>query len=118
MPCAAWQAWHDALMACHVQSKSECAKELLRAGASVTQQLADRMLPLSDGQKTQTRVMVERALEPWSPANHELFPEAARHFVVQLLLIGHQLSARPDHAPLATPWLEYIMPAVVNRDAH
>ena len=118
MPCAAWQAWHDALMACHVQSKSECAKELLRAGASVTQQLADRMLPLSDGQKTQTRVMVERALEPWSPANHELLPEAARRFVVQLLLIGHQLSARPDHAPLATPWLEYIMPAVVNRDAH
>ena len=116
MPCAAWQAWHDALMACHVQSKSECAKELLRAGASVTQQLADRMLHLSDGQKTQTCAMAERALEPWSTANHELFPDAARRFAVQLLLIGSRLSARPDHAPLAAPWLDIIMPALIDRD--
>ena len=111
-----------ALLECHalesygVLWEPECARLLLRAGASVTPSLANRMALWSDGQKTQTCAMAERALEPWSTANHELFPDAARRFAVQLLLIGSRLSARPDHAPLAAPWLDIIMPALIDRD--
>ena len=114
-------AFRPALLQCHVQSELQsepaCAKLLLRAGATITQGLANRMAP-TQGHESETRLLVERALEPWSPANHELFPDAARRFAVQLLLIGQRLAALPNHSPLASLWLEMIMPAVVDRDAH
>ena len=101
-----------------MQSELACAKLLLRAGATITQQLANQMAPTQGAEPDETRLLVERALEPWSPANHELFPDAARRFAVQLLLIGQRLAALPNHSPLASLWLEMIMPAVVDRDAH
>ena len=104
------------LSQCAAKHEPECAKLLLRAGATITKRLA--ILMAGSEIYSEARLLVERALEPWSPANHELFPDAARLFAVQLLLIGKRLSARPDHAPLATLWLEMIMPAVVDRDAH
>jgi len=91
--------------------RPECAKLLLRAGATIDQELVIQMA------RSGARLLVERALEPWSPANHELFPDAARRFVVQLLLIGKQLAARPGHGPLADLWLEKIMSGAVVRDA-
>ena len=91
--------------------RPECAKLLLRAGATIDQELVIQMA------RSAARLLVERALEPWSPSNHELFPDAARRFVVQLLLIGKQLAARPGHGPLADLWLEKIMSGAVVRDA-
>ena len=106
-----WHARETPLELCAVNHKPECAKLLLRAGATIDQELVIQMA------RSKARLLVERALEPWSPANHELFPDAARRFVVQLLLIGKQLAARPGHGPLADLWLEKIMSGAVVRDA-
>ena len=67
---------------------------------------------------SETRLLVERALKPWSPANHELFPEATQRFAMQLLLIGQRLAALPDHAPHANLWLELVMAELINRGAN
>ena len=63
--------------------------------------------------------MVLRAAEPWSPANHELFPDATRARAWELLRLGRLLAGAPrfvGHAvALGDVWLGTVLPHVLSR---
>ena len=63
--------------------------------------------------------LVMRAARRWSPANHELFPDAARARAVDLLLLGHLLSRESQFEGAAQAvvdiWLAGVMPMAVER---
>lgn len=54
-----------------------------------------------------------RACEPWSPANHSLFPAPARARAVELLCVGHHAFA--NMPSLLDCWLTYVMPMSIGR---
>ena len=54
-----------------------------------------------------------RACEPWSPANHSLFPAPARARAVELLCVGHHAFA--NKPSLLDCWLAYVMPMSIGR---
>jgi hypothetical protein len=65
--------------------------------------------------------LVVDAAAPWSPANHALFPAAARARALQLLLLGHLLSRearfeRKERA-LLDAWQAHVMAHAVCRAA-
>ena len=64
--------------------------------------------------------LVLRAAEPWSPANHDLFPAEARTRAVELVRIGFKLSRDPRFADqcqaIMDTWLENVMKHAVIRD--
>ena len=57
--------------------------------------------------------LLVRACEPWSPANHSLFPAPARARAVELLCVGHHAFA--NKPSLLDCWLEYVMPMSIER---
>ena len=54
-----------------------------------------------------------RACEPWSPANHSLFPAPARARAVELLCVGHHAFA--NKPSLLDCWLTSVMPMSIGR---
>ena len=58
--------------------------------------------------------LLVRACEPWSPANHSLFPAPARARAVELLCVGHHAFA--NKGPLLDCWREYVMPMSIDRE--
>ena len=58
--------------------------------------------------------LVLRAAEPWSPANHHLFPVWARARAVELLVLGRHLSQEPrfdmSAGALSDIWFGRVMP--------
>ena len=75
--------------------------------------------PAADGSPAH---LVLRAAEPWSPHNHELFPEACRKRAVQLLLLGELLAREPlfddrrgSAVSLKDCWMDFVMPQAVRR---
>ena len=44
-------------------------------------------------QRGAAQALILRAAEPWSPANHELFPAPARAYARQLALVGRHIAA-------------------------
>ena len=78
--------------------------------------------PAADGSPAH---LVLRAAEPWSPHNHELFPEACRKRAVQLLLLGELLAREPlfddrrgSAVSLKDCWMDFVMPQAVRRFCH
>ena len=63
--------------------------------------------------------LVLRATEPWSPANHDLFPAATRARAVELVRIGFKLSRDPRFAgecqAIMDTWRDYTMAHSVTR---
>ena len=63
--------------------------------------------------------LVLRAAEPWSEANHALFPRAARALAVELQRLGHLLSRQErfhrQETALYDLWMEEVVPQVVAR---
>ena len=90
-------AFRPALLQCYVQSEPACAKLLLRAGATITQQLANQMAPTQGAEPDETRLLVERALEPWSPA--KALPR--RGATLRRAAASHRPAARRAPQPLA-----------------
>jgi len=62
--------------------------------------------------------LVLKAAAPWSRATHELFPDAARAYAVQVLLVGHRLSRLPECETVAQAvfdlWVDQVMPHIVG----
>ena len=54
-----------------------------------------------------------RACEPWSPANHSIFPAPARARAVELLCVGHHAFA--NKPSLLDCWLTSVMPMSIGR---
>ena len=90
-------AFRPALLQCYAQSEPACAKLLLRAGATITQQLANQMAPTQGAEPDETRLLVERALEPWSPA--KALPR--RGATLRRAAASHRPAARRAPQPLA-----------------
>lgn len=59
--------------------------------------------------------LVVRAAEPWSVANHELFPDDKRAFVRFLLLLGVRFRSL-HYLPLDL-FIGFVLPSVVTRDS-
>ena len=60
--------------------------------------------------------LVLRAAEPWSEANHELFPDAARARAVESMSLGSMLSRDPRYGEeMRDIWHAYTV-ANVRRD--
>jgi len=74
-------------------------RQLLRDGADIHAKPTPRVpSPLERAQllpETASVRLVQRAAKPWSPANHELFPNTTRCFAVELLQIGILLARSP-----------------------
>ena len=95
-----------------------------RAGAGAPLSLARTLLAGAGAATPMPGVkaarLVLRAARPWSPANHDLFPVAARARAVELVRIGFQLSRDPrySHAgqALMDTWREFVMAHAVRRD--
>ena len=61
--------------------------------------------------------LVLRAAEPWSPSNHDLFPQTARDCAVELLLVGYRLSRERAHGgALLDVWVGVVMPLLLTRN--
>ena len=106
----------------------ERTRALLRAGADVSAgspsplQLAEAMVQeeasagaSADGESSAE--LVRRAAEPWSAANHELFPDDPRARAVELLHTGHLLARSTDKLGPAfvDAWSFHVMPQAVLR---
>ena len=107
------------------------ARELLRGGADIhAATSAGGPTPLSlaralraagdpDADEGSAASLVLAAAEPWGPRTHALFPDAARSFAVEVLLLGHQLSRQPKFAgeevSLVDVWTQLVMPSAVVR---
>ncbi len=79
--------------------------------------LAQQMEPI----KGSPADLVLRAAEPWSQANHGLFPDDARESAVQLLFLGYRLSRdlpidRANGRALLDVWVGEVMPLLVTRE--
>ena len=63
--------------------------------------------------------MLLRAAAPWSPANHELFPEPTRMCACMLARLGYLLAASPqfegEARALVDIWLCHVMPQALSR---
>jgi len=73
-------------------------------------------------QDTEVGKVVLRAAEPWSPANHELFPQKDRARATELFMLGKLLACSPrlegtDAGALEDVWLAHIVPSAVGRDS-
>ena len=107
----------SALSHCHVRGKPVMARLLLRAGASISTELAERMELLSSGEPTETRRLVEQALKPWSPTNHDLFPLEARRIAETLMLAVNRIVKRsPGFEALIDLWRSMILPQAILRN--
>ncbi|KAL1522055.1 hypothetical protein AB1Y20_021700 [Prymnesium parvum] len=76
------------------------------------------LLPEQHHEAIASSTLVVLAAQPWSPANHELFPRPARSEATSLFLIAHQLARQyagaQSHA-LVDVWLDSVIPLVINR---
>ena len=104
------------------------AHALLRKGASILAATAPGdPTPLSLARELQAKgeaaegsaaALVLKAAAPWSRATHELFPDAARAYAVQVLLVGHRLSRLPECETVAQAvfdlWVDHVMPHIVG----
>eukprot|EP00900_Chrysochromulina_parva_P002579 jgi/Chrpa1/12321/Chrysochromulina_OHIO_Genome00022156-RA len=115
------------------------ARALLRNGASILATARKSSIqsflipapghptPLSLARELQARgeaaegsaaALVLKAAAPWSRATHELFPDAARAYAVQVLLVGHRLSRLPECETVAQAvfdlWVDHVMPHIVG----
>jgi hypothetical protein len=105
------------------------AHALLRKGASILAassapsdptplSLARELHAKGEAAEGSAAALVLKAAEPWSRATHELFPDAARAYVLQLLLIGHRLSRLQQYEkqPQAVfdLWVDHMMPHIVG----
>merc|ERR1712153_184596 len=98
------------------------ATSLLRSGASLHE---GEPTPLrrAAGGAGEAAALVRRAVAPWSPASHSLFPAAARAYAVMVMRIGYQIAfsppdgaeARPDWSALSDVWREHVLPHAVAR---
>jgi len=65
--------------------------------------------------------LVLKAAALWSRATHELFPDDARAYAVQMLLVGHRLSRLPKYETVAQAvfdlWVDHMMPHMVERES-
>jgi hypothetical protein len=114
--------WTTALHHLDVISAAR-ARALLRKGDSIHAAAAPgEPTPLSLARslhaKGSAAALVLKAAAPWSRATHELFPDAARAYVLQLLLIGHRLSRLQQYEkqPQAVfdLWVDHMMPHLVG----
>ena len=100
----------DALRRAAVHGHVETSIVLLRAGARWTK---------AHGALVEGGAMpvIRLACEPWSPANHYLFPAPHRRRAWELLKIGVQLSRLgPEWQPLLDAWLDHLMPCAIRRE--
>lgn len=107
------------------------ARALLRGGADVrAAAAAGGPTPLSLAQKLDAAGeapdgsaahLVLKAARPWSPANHVLFPAAARARAVTLMRIGFRFSRLPRYETVAGGlfelWVAHVMPHAVARES-
>ena len=101
------------------------ARALLRGGAGpLVRRVADGPTPLDVARTPAHRdgeaaALVRRAAEPWSPATHALWPEAARACAVTLARLGFQLSRQArfgnEGQGVMDCWRHGVMPAALRR---
>ena len=105
------------------------AHALLRNGASILAassapgdptplSLARSLHAKGEAAEGSAAALVLKAAAPWSRATHELFPDAARAYAVQMLLVGHRLSRLPNYESVAQAvidlWVDHMMPHIVG----
>ena len=105
------------------------AHALLRKGASIHAaaepgdptplSLARELHATGEAAEGSAAALVLKAAALWSRATHELFPDDARAYAVQMLLVGHRLSRLPKYETVAQAvfdlWVDHMMPHMVER---
>ena len=101
------------------------ARALLRGGADLRAAAsADGPTPLTvaaslDDDASGAAALVRRAAEPWDPATHELWPDAARACAVTLVRLGFKLSRQErfgnEGQGVMDCWRHGVMPAALGR---
>jgi len=88
-------------------------------GAPTPVELAQRMHEAGEAAVGSASQLVLRAARPWSRAEHELFPRAARARALELLLVGHLLACEPRFEGVASAiidvWVDHVMSFAVRR---
>jgi hypothetical protein len=107
------------------------AHALLRKGASIHAaaepgdptplSLARELHATGEAAEGSAAALVLKAAALWSRATHELFPDDARAYAVQMLLVGHRLSRLPKYETVAQAvfdlWVDHMMPHMVERES-
>jgi hypothetical protein len=107
------------------------AHALLRKGASIHAaaepgdptplSLARELHATGEAAEGSAAALVLKAAAQWSRATHELFPDDARAYAVQMLLVGHRLSRLPKYETVAQAvfdlWVDHMMPHMVERES-
>jgi len=107
------------------------AHALLRKGASIHAaaepgdptplSLARELHATGEAAEGSAAALVPKAAALWSRATHELFPDDARAYAVQMLLVGHRLSRLPKYETVAQAvfdlWVDHMMPHMVERES-
>jgi len=92
-----------------------------RPGGPTPLDLARERAKLFESPPGSVTNMLILASQPWSAANHKLFPSRARARARELLLLGLGFSRRPDldaqAQALFDVWVHHVMPLAIDRNS-
>jgi hypothetical protein len=96
------------------------ARNLLRAGWHFDHREKDGQAPFEIAQKyssSPASAVVLLAAGPWSPKTHDLLPREERKWVVDALIVGHQLARRfgNEAGAFADVWRSFVLPHAGRR---
>jgi ankyrin repeat protein len=105
-----------------VRNHTSIVRMLCRAGAELPPKLIDgdssMNHPLATSRFSTAGQLIAAASRPWSPANHELFPDESQRLARELLYVGTQLArtlAVTEEIAFFDVWRQDIMPMVIER---